>query len=453
MIVAPGGIIVSANKAFLRLTGYEMDELLGEPCSKLNCTACHRERKLEQKHWCRLFRDGSLKKQRCVLTRRDGSIVHIFKNASVLRDRDNEIIGAVETMTDITELLNQEHKIEAYKRELSGRDTFHGMVGISAVMQQVYTLITNAADSDAPLIIYGESGTGKELAAQAVHELSDRRDFPYIKVNCAALNESLLESELFGHVKGAFTSAIQDRKGRFEVAEKGSIFLDEIGDLPLATQVKLLRVLEEKIIERVGDNRPIPINVRIITATNKDLNKMVQEGSFREDFFYRINVIPMHIPPVRERIGDIPLLAESFFRKLLLKTGKNIQGISQEAMDLLIQYNWPGNVRELRSTFEYAFVTCRTQTITPEDLPPVIQQHGINAPSGPLSSSPPGMKKKEQQRRKLIEALDAAGGNQSKAAQLLGVSRVTVWNRMKRFRLSPDQWRTKQADTGYFEEL
>jgi two-component system, NtrC family, response regulator HydG len=176
----------------------------------------------------------------------------------------------------------------------------------------------------------------------AIHEISSRRDFPYIKVNCASLNESLLESELFGHVKGAFTSAIQDRKGRFEAAEKGCIFLDEIGDLPFATQVKLLRVLEEKVVERIGDNRSIPINVRIISAANQDLLRMVKEGNFREEFFFRINVIPIHIPPMRERDGDIPLLAESFFRRLQLKTDKPIKGISSRAMDLLMQYDWPG---------------------------------------------------------------------------------------------------------------
>jgi PAS domain S-box-containing protein len=433
MIVAPGGIIVSANRAFLELTGYELNELVGQPCSRLNCTACHLERKNEGTHWCRLFRHGEMKKQRCVLIRRDGNRVHIFKNASVLRDFDGKVIGAVETMTDITDILEKETKIEAFKRELSRQDTFHGMVGNSAPMQRVYNMISNAAESDAPVIIYGESGTGKELAAQAVHDISNRRDHPYIKVNCAALNPSLVESELFGHVKGAFTSAIQNRKGRFEAADKGSIFLDEIGDLPLATQVKLLRVLEEKMIRRVGENRPIPVDVRIISATNKDVIAMVREGIFREDFFYRINVIPLDIPPVRERAEDISLLAESFFRKMQLKMDKGIQGISAKAMDLLMRYNWPGNVRELRSTFEYAFVTCRGSLITPEDLPRVIAGYQAEPFS---TAATPRIDKKEQQKLELVKALEDAGGNQTRAAKMLGVSRVTVWNRMKRFSIS-----------------
>jgi two-component system, NtrC family, response regulator HydG len=434
MIVAPGGLIVGANQAFLTLTGYDdIDELIGQPCSRLNCTSCHLERKQETLHWCRLFREGSYKKQRCVVTRKDGKQVHIFKNACVLKDDAGNVIGAVETMTDITELLAHETKIEAFKKELSGRDTFHGMVGQSAPMQKIYNLIQNVADSDAPLIIYGESGTGKELVAQAVHEISNRRDSPYIKVNCAALNDSLLESELFGHVKGAFTGASQDRKGRFEVAGNGSIFLDEIGELPLSTQVKLLRVLEEKVIERVGDNQPIPIHARIITATNKDLMVAVKEGSFREDFYYRINVIPMHIPPVRERGDDIMLLIESFFTRLQLKSEKNISGISNEAMNLLIHYSWPGNVRELRSTFEYAFVTCQGPLITAEDLPLTLQKHqGTDSVQFPPKNQF-GQNKAERQRQELLDALHAANGNKSRAAEILGISRVTVWNRIKKF--------------------
>ena len=223
--------------------------------------------------------------------RKDGTYVHVLKNASVLHDIDGNVMGAVETMTDITELVEKDTQIEAFRRELRSEDGFHGILGSSALLHQVFDLITNAAQSDAPVIIFGESGTGKELVARAIHETGIHTQKPYVKVNCASLTESLLESELFGHVKGAFTGAYRSRKGRFEAAQGGSIFLDEIGDLPLATQVKLLRVLEEKVIERVGDNQPIRINVRIITATNRNLKKLVQQGAFREDLFYRINVI------------------------------------------------------------------------------------------------------------------------------------------------------------------
>ncbi len=246
MIVNPEGTIVSVNKAFETLTGYSLNELIGNSCTTLNCTACKLQRSGHTDYWCTLFRNGLLEKQRCTLKRRDGTHIHILKNGSILHDSKGKVIGAVETMTDITDLLERDTTIEAFKRELSARDTFHGIIGISAPMQRVFDLINNAADSDAPLLILGESGTGKELIAQAVHECNLRKDAPYIKVNCASLNESLLESELFGHVKGAFTGAHQDREGRFEAANKGSIFLDEIGDLPMSTQVKLLRVLESQ---------------------------------------------------------------------------------------------------------------------------------------------------------------------------------------------------------------
>lgn len=441
MIVNPEGIIVSVNKAFEKLTGYSLDELIGNSCTTLNCTSCKLQRSGDQEHWCTLFRNGLLKKQRCVLMRRDSSYVHILKNASVLHDINGKVIGAVETMTDITELLERDTTIEAFKRELNARDTFHGIIGISAPMQRIFDLISNASDSDAPLLVLGESGTGKELIAQAVHECSNRKNGPYIKVNCASLNESLLESELFGHVKGAFTGAHQDRKGRFEAADGGSIFLDEIGDLPMSTQVKLLRVLEEKIIERVGDNQSIATDVRIITATNRDLADMVRKGTFREDLFYRINVIPLTIPPVRERTSDIPLLAESFFRKLQLKSGKNIQSISSRAMDLLMSYPWPGNVRELRSTFEYAFVTCQGTAIEPMDLPQIIQQFCLTEPMKPVDTkvNKTGLSTNERRRQELIDALQQTNGNQTRAAEILGISRVTVWNRMKRYGLQSNR--------------
>lgn len=275
-----------------------------------------------------------------------------------------------------------------------------------------------------------------------MHERGKRSELPYIKVNCAALNEALLESELFGHVRGAFTGAHQGRTGRFEAANGGSLFLDEIGDLPMLTQVKLLRVLEENVIERVGDNQPVPVDVRIITATNRNLEAMVREGSFRQDLFYRINVIPVRIPPLRERIEDVPLLAESFFRTLQLKSGKDIHTISPQAMDLLMAYAWPGNVRELRSCFEYAFVTCQTTSIAPADLPaplcrtlPTMEEQGRRT-----TARKPTQNREERKKQELVAALREAGGNQSRAAEILGISRVTVWNRIKRYGLKTMRW-------------
>jgi transcriptional regulator with PAS, ATPase and Fis domain len=298
-------------------------------------------------------------------------------------------------------------------------------------MQKVFDLIANASESDAPVIIFGESGTGKELVARAIHEAGVRRRKLFVKVNCAALSESLLESELFGHVKGAYTGAYRSREGRFESARGGDIFLDEIGDLPLSTQVKLLRVLEDKVIERVGDNRPIQVDVRIISATNKDLRALVDKGAFRDDLFFRINVIPIRLPPLRERLEDIPLLADAFFKRAQLKSSKPIQGIAKEVMSLLMNYEWPGNVRELRSAFEYAFVACHGSMIQPFHLPPSIlrsQEHHRKPRRHPGGRA-------EVQKKEFIDALIKAGGNQSEAARLLGVSRVTVWSWIKKFRI------------------
>jgi PAS domain S-box-containing protein len=432
MIVDPDGTIVSVNRSFEEITGYSRKEILGKSCSTLNCSSCEIARAEQGCHWCAMFRKGNLSKQRCTLARKDGQTITILKNASVIRDGNGTVTGAVETMTDITDLVRKETQIETFRRELRAEDRFHGMIGASAAMRRVFDMIENAAQSDAPVIVYGESGTGKELVARAIHEAGTRRRKPYLKVNCAALSESLLESELFGHVKGAFTGAIREREGRFEAADGGDIFLDEIGDLPLSTQVKLLRVLEEKVVERVGDHRPISVDVRIISATNRDLQRLIERGAFREDFFYRINVIPIWIPPLRERLEDIPLLADSFFRRIQMKSGKPIQTLSKAALDVLMQYSWPGNVRELRSCFEYAVASCPGPQIEPEHLPAQLlvkaQAAAVDAAAGPVSLD-------ELKKQRLIQALREAGGNQSEAARRLGISRTSVWSQMKRFHL------------------
>jgi two-component system, NtrC family, response regulator HydG len=429
MIVDTCGSIVSANQALEAMSGYSREELIGQKCSILNCSIYKMARENGGPQWCVLFRKGLLSQRRCTIMKKDGTYLQILKNASPLYDGRGKLIGAVETITDITEIVEKDKQIAAFRRELRSEDGFHGIIGNSASMRQVFGLIENASQSDAPVIILGESGTGKELVAKAIHQIGERRECPYVKVNCAALTESLLESELFGHVKGAYTGAYKNRAGRFEMAQGGDIFLDEIGDLPLATQVKLLRVLEEKVVERVGDSRPISVDVRIISATNRNLPELVEAGSFRKDFFFRINVIPISLPPLRERVEDIPLLSEFFFRKIRLKNGKSINGISNGAMEFLMRHTWPGNIRELKSAFEYAFVTCHERMIQPYHLPPDIsEEKASNGTTKELSPSKEEMKKKQ-----LIDALSQARGNQSLAAEILGVCRVTVWNQMKRF--------------------
>jgi len=432
MVVDEQGIIIYVNRAFEAITGFSKDEMIGNDCSVLDCNICHQARQNEGCQWCELFEYGKIEQRRCIFRHKNGSFIHALKNASVFRDDHGNVIGGVETVTDITDLIEKDNRIAEYQRELRSANEFQGIIGASAAMQKVFDLITNAARSDAPVIIFGESGTGKELVAAAIHQLSERSGGPFVKVNCAALTESLLESELFGHVKGAYTGAFKNRVGRFETANKGNIFLDEIGDLPLTTQVKLLRVLEEKIIERVGDNSSIPVDARIISATNRNLQALIEKGSFRKDFYFRINVIPVHLPPLRERIEDIPILADAFFRKIRLKIRKKITAISKDAMVALINYAWPGNVRELKSAFEYACVTCQGETIQPGHLPTnILTEKKPSSPAKRISINREEIKKIE-----LIEILEKTGGNQSEAAKLLGVSRVTIWNRMKRYGIS-----------------
>ena len=437
MIVDPDGIIISINDALEELTGYTKDELIGQPCDILECNSCFGTRKNGGDKYCALFSEGKVRHSRCELKKKDGSPLHVMKNAAILRDHEGVVVGGVETVADFTALVAKDQVISSLRKELSIEDSFEGIIGTSPSMHQVFDLIQSAAQSEAPVIIYGESGTGKELVAGAIHNLSPRTKGPFIKVNCAALNESLLESELFGHVKGAFTGADRTRVGRFEAASKGSIFLDEIGDLPLTTQVKLLRVLQEKEIEKVGDYKPIPVDVRIVSATNRDLNRLMKEGQFREDLYYRIGVIPIYLPPLRNREEDIPLLVDTFIHRIQAKTGKKIRGMDKRALEMLMQYEWPGNVRELINVIEYAFVLCSGGDIKLEHLPATLK----GKPTAPSrKNKTEGIpRKKRQNKEQIMDALHSAGGNKSEAARILGISRVTLWKRLKALDIQVDK--------------
>ena len=306
MVVDTNGEIVSVNRAMEELTGYSKGELIGAPCAILNCDSCHQARLAGRTMYCELFLKERMRRRKCELRKKDGTPLPVLKNSAVLRDRNGSVIGGVETLTDLSDLNAKERALSDLKREMGIEQGFHGILGKSKPMLRLFDLLAAAAESDASVLIMGESGTGKELAAKAIHSLSARSAGPFITVNCAALNDDLLESELFGHVKGAFTGAERHRTGRFEASHGGDIFLDEIGDITPGTQVKLLRVLQEKVIERVGENEPISVDVRIISATNKDLGKLMSEDLFREDLYYRIGVIPIHLPPLRERPGRYP---------------------------------------------------------------------------------------------------------------------------------------------------
>jgi transcriptional regulator with PAS, ATPase and Fis domain len=382
--------------------------------------------------WCKLFEPNQpeMRQCRCTIKKKDGTYLPALKNASVLRDDDGTVLGAVETLTDLSELDRLDRKVEVLSRQLDENSGFGGIVGGSDQMKAVFDIIEKAAQSDAPIIILGESGTGKELVAKAIHDRGKRRNGPYVQLNCAALNEALLESELFGHIKGSFTGAFRDRIGRFEAADGGDLFLDEIGDIPLTIQIKLLRALETSQFERVGENQPVSVDVRIITATNCNLLELIDQRRFREDLYFRINVIPIHLPPLRSRKDDIPLLANTFISRLELRTGKPIRGLTRKSLDCFMDYHWPGNVREMKSALEYAFTIADKDTIDIDHLPP--QMLTISSPPAAISDTL-FSKNDNSERQQLIEALAATGGNQSQAARLLGINRVTVWNRMRKY--------------------
>ncbi|GAB6037330.1 sigma-54-dependent Fis family transcriptional regulator [Fundidesulfovibrio butyratiphilus] len=382
-LVDPSGTIVMANEGLARITGYTREELTGRPCQVIDCGGCAEEREKCSDAWCPLLAGRASGPRRCLLTRKDGSRVAVFKNQSLIRDEQGRVVGAVESVLDLTEIDRLDRKVEELSRLLDRPDVFHGLVGRSAPMRRLFDILEKAAQSEAPVLLLGESGTGKELAARALHALGPRAAGPFVGLNCAALSQSLLESELFGHAQGAFTGAVRARQGRFEAAKGGDIFLDEIGDTPLSTQVKLLRVLETGQMERVGEDKPRRADARLITATNRDLNRLIAQGRFREDFYYRIAVIPIVLPPLRERQDDIPLLADHFLHLLAAKTGKPLSGLSPEAMDLFMRHPWPGNVRELRSAMEYAAVLAESGPVLPEHLPASLTRPGTT-PAGPM---------------------------------------------------------------------
>ena len=338
---------------------------------------------------------------------------------SPLRSARETIAGAVLVVKDET-------RLDLLERDLGERREFHNLIGKNPAMQQIYSLIEDLADVPTTVLVTGETGTGKELVAQALHYRGSRGDGPFVKLNCSALAESLLESELFGHVKGAFTGALQDKVGRFERADGGTIFLDEIGDIPPGVQARLLRVLQEKEFERVGSSVPVRVDVRIVAATNKDLRDRMKRGLFRDDLFYRLNVMEVRLPPLRERKEDIPLLVEHFLKKFNDRFRKEIASVSSEVHKVFDEYSWPGNVRELEHALERAFITCGQPTVTVEHLPEELKDFPEEEPF-------PGKEKAAPDREAILAALRRTGGNKAKAARLLGIGRQTIYRKIEEY--------------------
>jgi PAS domain S-box-containing protein len=416
-------LLTSFNRSAERITGYKAAEVLGKPCrSVFRSKGCDEACPVRS-----TFLTGKpTAGVEMEVTAKDGTKIPVSMSTAFLRDENGEVIGGVEIFRDLS-------SVRRLTEELKSKYSFRNIIGKSHKMREVYRLITSVAPTNVTVLIQGETGTGKELVARAVHYESPRATKPFVVVNCAALPETLLESELFGHVKGAFTGATSDRKGRFEISDGGTLFLDEISEISPAIQVKLLRVLETKEFERVGDSRTTRVDVRLICATNRNLREVVTSGDFREDLFYRINVVAINLPPIRDRDEDIPLLVNHFIQKFNQETGKKVEGVSQEAMDLLLDYSWPGNVRELENAMGHAFVHCTADKILREHLPQDVLEAAPRI-AGPAWGKMGSLE--EVEKTVIEEMLRRSKGNRSLAARRLGISRSSLWRKIKRYGLT-----------------
>jgi PAS domain S-box-containing protein len=410
------------NKAAEKITGFNRDDVIGKFCKHIfqsdHCFSdCPISLVLQSKK--------NLYDFESTIKNNSGYDKSIKLNAAVLYNDNNEPTGGIVSFRDVS-------IFEEIGMNLQKQAQFLNMIGHSKQMQEIFNLIQEVADSSAPVLIHGESGTGKELVANAIQKSSARKDFPYIKLNCSIFPANLLASELFGHVKGAFTDAIKDRPGRFELANKGTIFLDEVAEMPLQTQIQLLRVLQEGTFERVGESVTRYTDVRVIAATNINIKEALANGKFREDLFYRLNVIPIEVPPLRNRKEDIVPLTKYFLNKFSLMYKKEITEIDEGALDLFINYNWPGNIRELENAIEYAFVrTTKTKTIEAAKLPSSLLQQKSNLTKISFST----LTSHEKEKADLLSLLEKHHWNKSKVADELGIGRTTLWRKMKSLKL------------------
>lgn len=438
-------LIILWNQAMTEMTGWGEDEMIGNTCTELVCpNDGQTQGAAEMQSDCALLKhvDGknAVSQREGMLRTKDGRSIPVLKNGRILFDDKNVPTGVVVTLTDLRPLRKLEQDIAVMRHDSMPIHGIGRLVGGSSRMLDVYERIRLAGDSTVTVLIEGETGTGKELAAEAVHTMSSRRDKPLVKVNCSALSENLLESELFGHVKGAFTGAIKDKVGRIEMAEGGTLFLDEIGDISPLIQLKLLRVLQEHEYERVGESTPRKVDVRFIAATHRNLRARVAEGQLREDFYYRVRVFSIAVPPLRDHKEDIRLLCDTFIRGLNHRTGKHITRLSHDANHCLMDYCWPGNVRELENAMEHAFVICHADCIELDDLPLEIrseQQRAIECQKLGGTVAPPPASAAPLTQERLLEVLEASGWNQSESARRLGVDRTTIWRKMKQWKITP----------------
>lgn len=408
--------ITSFNRAAEEITGFSRHEALGQPCCEIFRTAvCVTQCPVRE-----ALQTGKPVHQReiDILDRHDRALP-ISVSASVLRDAQGVPIGGVETFRDLS-------LVYALKREVKGKHTFRDLVSRNTLMRRLFDILPEVAASEATVLLQGESGTGKELFAQAIHDLSPRGKGPLVVVNCGALPESLLEVELFGASRGAYTGATDDRVGRLDQARGGTLFLDEIGDLPLPIQVKLLRVLENREFQPLGAAKTRKADVRFLAATHRDLETMVKAGTFRHDLFFRVNVVALSIPPLRDRPDDVPLLLDLALERFNRVLGKKIHGFSPAAQRILLDHPYPGNVRELLNVVERAAILCRSSTIRPEHLPPGLLSPPAAPPTAPTTAA------KALGARAVADLLSRHNGNHTAAAAELGVHRTTLWRWARR---------------------
>lgn len=429
------------NRAAERITGYSAKEAIGKHCMDVFCNQgdsredCIAECPMKK---TMKYKTPIVKKR--TITNKKAEILTVSSTTNLLFDLDNQPIGGLETFVDITAFERLKEKWQGKKYNLGN------IIGKSPKMLDLFQLIESISGTMSSVLIQGETGTGKGLIASAIHYRGVNHRRPFVHVNCAAIPENLLESEIFGHVKGAFTGAINDRKGRFEQAHKGTLFLDEIGELSPGLQAKLLRVVEEKQFEKVGGSNTIKVDVRIIAATSRNLEKDLLDKKFRSDLFFRLNIIPCKIPPLRERMEDIPLLVEHFVDKFNYKMEKEVKEIDPEIFDIFLRYPWPGNVREVESVMEYAFIQCKGNYLEIRCLPPrfrllhdkvndITLSTPISSETFRFSDANPNTSMPTEQRM-LLEALENCRWNRSKAAKQLNISRTTLWRLMKKYNFS-----------------
>ena len=416
-----GGLINFFNRAAETISGYDRHQVLGQSCAMIfsgerSPDVCLIKASIASGE-TRSSHQGRM-------TDRDGITIPIRANYMALRNEKNVIVGGLATFHDMT-LAHQ------LNRAISNHYTFHDMIGKDPSMRKIFEMVAVVAPSQATVLVEGATGTGKDLLAKVIHSASPRAAKPMVKVNCAAIPENLIESEIFGYVKGAFTGADRDKPGRFSEAEGGTIFLDEIGDLPLSLQAKLLRVLEDREFYPLGSRRTRKVDVRIISATNRQLNDLVNRGLFREDLFYRLNVMRIELPPLRQRRGDLPLLIRHIARGLCAARAVAPPVISKTAMQILLNYDYPGNVRELENILEHALIICREAMIQPEHLPDYVRQDQQSCATTNPAATPAGSNNREPQQ--ILAALKKTGGHRGNAARELKMERTTLWRKMKKY--------------------